>query len=76
MDLRKHQSNIVYSKRIKAGKRVYFFDIREDSKGQNFICISESRKTDRGFIKQTIVIYPEDIEKFYKAFEEVKNSLK
>jgi len=74
MDLRKHQSNIVYSKRIKAGKRVY--DIREDSKGQNFICISESRKTDRGFIKQTIVIYPEDIEKFHKAFEEVKNSLK
>ncbi|MFZ8847181.1 MAG: DUF3276 family protein [Candidatus Hydrothermia bacterium] len=76
MDLRKHQSNIVYSKRIKAGKRVYFFDIRQGSKGQNFICISESRKTDRGFIKQRIVIYPEDIEKFYKAFEEVKNSLK
>jgi hypothetical protein len=76
MDLRKHQSNIVYSKRIKAGKRVYFFDIRQDSKGQNFVCISESRKTDRGLIKRTIVIYPEDIEKFYKAFEEVKNSLK
>jgi hypothetical protein len=36
MDLRKHQSNIVYSKRIKAGKRVYFFDIREDSKGQRY----------------------------------------
>jgi len=51
MDLRKQQNNIVYSKRIKAGKRVYFFDIREDSKDK-------------------------DIEKFYKAFEEVKNSLK
>lgn len=36
MDLRKHQNNIVYSKRIKAGKRVYFFDIREDSKGQRY----------------------------------------
>ena len=55
---------------------MYFFDIREDSKGQNFICISESRKAKEGFLKQTIVIYPEDIEKFSKAFEEVKNSLK
>ena len=76
MEVRKHQSNIIYSKRVKAGKRMYFFDIREDSKGQNFICISESRKAKEGFVKQTIVIYPEDIEKFSKAFEEVKNSLK
>lgn len=75
MELKKHQNNIVWSKRVKAGKRTYFFDIKRDSKGQNFVSISESRKTSEGLKKQMIVIYPEDLEKFYEVFREVKNNL-
>ncbi|MCS7245251.1 MAG: PUR family DNA/RNA-binding protein [candidate division WOR-3 bacterium] len=70
------QNNIVYTKKIKAGRRTYFFDIKVDGKGQNYISISESRKTENGFKKQMIVIYPEDIEKFFLTFKEVKDSLK
>jgi len=70
------QNNVLMSKRIRAGRRTYFFDIKKDSKGQSFITISESRKTNEGYKKQMIVIYPEDLEKFYEAFKEVKDSLK
>ncbi len=75
MDLKKQQSNVIWSKRVRAGKRTYFFDIKKDSKGQSFISISESRKTRGGLKKQMIVIYPEDLEKFYEVFREVKNNL-
>lgn len=74
--LNKQNNNIVYTKKIKAGRRTYFFDIKVDVKGQNYISISESRKTENGFKKQTIVIYPEDIEKFFLILKEVKDSLK
>ncbi len=75
MELKKQQGNIIWSKRVRAGKRTYFFDIKKDSKGQNFISISESRKTTNGQKRQMIVIYPEDLEKFYEVFREVKNNL-
>ncbi|MEO0144073.1 MAG: DUF3276 family protein [candidate division WOR-3 bacterium] len=76
MEAKRHQNNIIWSKKVKTDRRTYFFDIKTDSKGNNFISISESRKTPSGPKKQMIVIYPENLEEFYKAFLEVKNNFK
>ncbi len=70
----KSNNNVKYSVKVRAGRRTYFFDIKENRKGENYIVISESRKTENGIRKQMIMVFPEDVDKFYKALEEVRKN--
>ena len=60
----------LFSKVVKAGKRTYFFDVKETRAGDKFITITESRKnfdeqTGRFYYdKSKMFLYPEDFEKF------------
>ncbi len=60
----------LFSKVVKAGKRTYFFDVKETRGGDKFITITESRKnfdeqTGRFYYdKSKMFLYPEDFEKF------------
>lgn len=35
---------IVFSKAIKAGKRIYYLDVKKNRKGEMFLAITESKK--------------------------------
>ncbi|MBR1851005.1 MAG: DUF3276 family protein [Bacteroidales bacterium] len=65
----------VYSQAIPAGKRRYFFDVKETRGGERYITITESRKifNDRSgdftFEKNKLFLYKEDFEKFHKGLE-------
>jgi len=67
----------VFSKVVKAGKRTYFFDIKETRSNDFYLTITESKKRvdqDSGkvsFEKHKMFLYPEDFEKFGDAFYEV-----
>ena len=60
----------LFSKVVKAGKRTYFFDVKETRGGEKFVTITESRKifddqTGRFYYdKSKMFLYPEDFEKF------------
>ncbi|MBQ9587991.1 MAG: DUF3276 family protein [Bacteroidales bacterium] len=60
----------LYSQSISAGKRKYFFDVKETKGGDKFIVIAESRKlfdNNTGnfyFEKNKMFLYKEDFEKF------------
>ncbi|MDP2175759.1 MAG: DUF3276 family protein [Bacteroidota bacterium] len=75
------EQNAIFSKRVKAGKRTYFFDVRSTKSNDYFLTITESsRKFDDGnFIKTKIFLYKEDFNKFSDALNEtikhVKNEL-
>lgn len=59
----------IYTKRIKAGKRIYFFDIKATRANDYYIAITESRRqpgSDR-YEKQKILLYKEDLNKFLEA---------
>ena len=64
----------LYSQVIPAGKRRYFFDVKETRGGDKFVTITESRKifdNNRGefyYDKNKIFLYKEDFEKFQKGF--------
>jgi hypothetical protein len=69
---------IVYSKAIKAGKRIYYLDVKKNRKNELFLAITESKKKINGedlvsFEKHKIFLYREDFEKFKEGFEEVIN---
>lgn len=60
----------IYSKRIRAGKRTYFFDVKSTRNNDYYITITESKRSkfdDGSFIKTKIHLYKEDFHKFSDA---------
>lgn len=70
----------IFSKRVKAGKRTYFFDIKPTRSGDFYITLTESKKrfTEDGFVyeKHKLFLYKEDIKKFSEALEATLDHLK
>ena len=75
--------NEIFSKRVKAGKRTYFFDVKATRSNDYYLTITESRRKykDDGFTyeKHKIFLYKEDVNKFLEALtttlEHVKTEL-
>ena len=67
----------IFSKAVRAGKRTYFFDVKETRNGQKYITITESKKRfnqEEGkfyFEKHKIFLYGEDFEKFSDGLKTV-----
>ena len=61
-----------YSRKVRAGKRTYFFDVRATRSGDFFMTITESKKrhNDSGFDNHKVFIYKEDFHKFIHAMKE------
>ena len=71
----------VYSEKIRAGKRTYFFDVRATRSSDFYITITESKRkfNSRGYDKHKIFLYKEDFNKFLasltKTIDHVKEEL-
>ena len=60
----------VYSERLMAGTRTYFFNIKENRRGDLFLNLVESKKHgETGFERHQVVIFDEDIENFKREFD-------
>ena len=75
----KREQEIIFSRSVKAGKRIYYLDVKKTLKGETYLSITESKKIVQGegddarvsFEKHKIFLYQEDIEKFKLAFKDV-----
>ena len=69
---------IVFSKAIKAGKRIYYLDVKKNRKEEMFLAITESKKIVSGegddsqvsFEKHKIFLYKEDFGKFMAGLQQ------
>jgi len=77
-DFDKRDNEEIYSKKVRAGKRTYFFDVKSTKANDYFITITESKKRfeDGTFVKHKIFLYKEDFNKFVEAFEETISYIK
>ena len=71
------ESDIVFSKAIKAGKRIYYLDVKKNRKNELFLSITESKKISSEdlsqpaqFEKHKIFLYKEDFDKFADGLKE------
>lgn len=69
------KENEIFSKILRAGKRTYFFDVRETKAGDYYLTITESKKNVSeegvpGFKKFKIYLYKEDFKNFKDILEE------
>lgn len=70
-----NDKEIIYSQAIKAGKRIYYIDVKRNRKDELFLAITESKKIVSGegedvqvnYEKHKIFLYKEDFEKFSDA---------
>ena len=62
----------VFSKKVRAGKRTYFFDVKATRSNDYYITLTESKKRleDGVFIKHKVFLYKEDFEKFAEGLKE------
>ena len=68
----------IYSKVLRAGRRTYFFDVRETKASDYYLTITESKKftNDDGsfyYKKHKIYVYKEDFENFSAFLNETMN---
>lgn len=74
-NLERTEADGIYSKVLRAGRRTYFFDVRETRAGDYYLTITESKKNtneDGSFFykKHKIYLYKEDFENFREILDE------
>lgn len=70
---------ILFSRSVKAGKRIYYMDVKKNRKDEMFLAITESKKivsaegedSQVSFEKHKIFLYKEDFEKFVNGLSQV-----
>lgn len=75
----KNEQEILFSRAVKAGKRIYYLDVKQNRNNDLFLAITESKKIVNGegenapvtFEKHKIFLYKEDFEKFAEALHDV-----
>ena len=75
------EKEIVYSQTVKAGKRIYYIDVKKNRKDEMFLAITESKKIVSGnneevqinFEKHKIFLYREDFKNFVQALNKAVN---
>jgi hypothetical protein len=65
--------NEIYSQRVRAGKRTYFFDVKSTRSNDYYLTITESKRRykEEGYYyeKHKIFLYKEDFNKFVEALK-------
>lgn len=71
--------DLLYSQSVKAGKRIYYFDVKQSRNGDKYVAITESKRISDGpadnphvtYEKHKLFLYKEDYEKFLNALQNV-----
>ena len=72
----------IFSKAVRAGKRTYFFDVKQTISNEYYLTITESKRrfnNDQGkffYEKHKLFLYKEDFDKFSDGLEEVIRFIK
>lgn len=76
------EPEIVFSRTVKAGKRIYYLDVKKARNEDLYVCITESKRTQGApdqqpnFEKHKLFLYKEDFAHFTAGLEEVIGYIK
>ena len=70
----------LYSQRVRAGKRTYFFDVKATRSNDYYLTITESKRKFKedgySYEKHKIFLYKEDFAKFMEALQQTVDHVK
>ena len=73
----KNEPETVYSRSVKAGKRIYYLDVKKARNEDLYLCITESKRKQMGeaeppqFEKHKVFLYKEDFAHFTEGLNDV-----
>ena len=72
----RREQEIVYSRSVKAGKRIYYLDVRKARNEDLYLCITESKRRqmegeEPTFEKHKVFLYKEDFAHFTEGLQDV-----
>lgn len=73
----RREQEIVYSRSVKAGKRIYYLDVRKARNEDLYLCITESKRRQiegeeaPSFEKHKVFLYKEDFAHFTEGLKDV-----
>ena len=73
----RRDQEIVYSRSVKAGKRIYYLDVRKARNEDLYLCITESKRRQAegeeapSFEKHKVFLYKEDFAHFTEGLKDV-----
>ncbi len=73
----RRDQEIVYSRSVKAGKRIYYLDVRKARNNDLYLCITESKRRQNegedapSFEKHKLFLYKEDFTHFTESLQDV-----
>ena len=73
----RRDQEIVYSRSVKAGKRIYYLDVRKARNEDLYLCITESKRRQAegeeapSFEKHKVFLYKEDFAHFTEGLQDV-----
>ena len=77
------EPEIVYSRSVKAGKRIYYLDVKKARNEDLYLCITESKRMQNGteevpptFEKHKVFLYKEDFSHFSESLQDVMDYVK
>lgn len=72
------ENDHIFSKRIRAGKRTYFIDVKSTRENDYYLTITESKRKhgDEGYLRHKIFLYKEDFNKFVTGLCEAVDHIK
>lgn len=80
-DFSNKESEEIYSKAVRAGKRTYFFDVKATKFNELYLTVTESKRKQNQdgtfyFEKHKIFLYKEDFEKFLDGVDDAIDYIK
>lgn len=76
-------NEILFSRTIKAGRRMYYIDVKQDKNDEYYLSVTESKRVKDGtefekpvFEKHKIFLYREDLLKFNGIFQEAMDYIR
>ncbi|MCS7307713.1 MAG: PUR family DNA/RNA-binding protein [Aquificaceae bacterium] len=62
----------LYSKRLNAGRRTYFFDVKKGRDGTSYLVITEQRDD----MRNRLMVFEDRVDEFVSALQEVISKMK
>lgn len=66
----------LFTEKVTAGSRTYFFDVKESKDGTKYVVISESRRTEPDHSHSRVMVFEEHLEAFNAAYEKTVHFLR
>jgi len=67
---------VLFSERVHAGNRTYYFDVKEAADGTKYLVIDESRRTEGdSYEHKRVMVFQDNLEKFMEGLTKAVNAM-